>query len=167
MRPEEYISGIYAGASGKIIMFADRGFSCFRVFMEKKICMMEKWFQIKRKLWNVLWKGCSMTTMMFVFQACYGTFEDYGMDVYIEGVVKCKDTRQPMAGVKVVVRDSFQYTVTNEQGEYGLYVTADTAYRVSFEVDGEAGIRQRDTVVRSREEKIVLNMFLEQGCLDE
>ena len=32
--------------------------------------------------------GMSLTTAMFIFQACYGTPQDMGLDMLVEGQVK-------------------------------------------------------------------------------
>ena len=40
--------------------------------------------------------GLSLTSTMFIFQACYGTPQDFGMDVLIEGQVKSKTSGLPI-----------------------------------------------------------------------
>jgi len=36
--------------------------------------------------------GLSLTSALFIFQACYGTLHDMGLDIFIEGQVKSEKT---------------------------------------------------------------------------
>ena len=58
--------------------------------------------------------GLSFTSALFVFQACYGTPQDYGSDLLLEGQVKSKKTGLPIEGIKVAVSQTSQYEVTNK-----------------------------------------------------
>ena len=44
--------------------------------------------------------GISFTSALFVFQACYGTPQDFGFDLFIEGQVKSASTGLPVKGIK-------------------------------------------------------------------
>jgi hypothetical protein len=44
--------------------------------------------------------GLCLTSIAFVFQACYGTPQDFGEDLLIEGQVKSKTTGLPIKGIK-------------------------------------------------------------------
>ena len=57
--------------------------------------------------------GLSFTTALFVFQACYGTPQDFGLDVFVEGKVVSGTTGKPIQGIKVSAA-SLQHTVTDE-----------------------------------------------------
>ena len=73
---------------------------------------------MKRNWIRKLIGGLSFTTALFVFQACYGTPQDFGADVFIEGLVKSKKTGEPIKGIKVSVADNPQYQYTDEDGEF-------------------------------------------------
>ena len=52
--------------------------------------------------------GLSFTSALFVFQACYGTPQDFGLDILLEGQVKSKSTGLPIQGIKVSVEINIQ-----------------------------------------------------------
>jgi len=58
---------------------------------------------------------------MFVFQACYGTPQDFGNDVLLQGQVKSKTSGEPIKGIKVSVAESVQYEMTDESGHFSFY----------------------------------------------
>src|SRR5690554_6966910 len=76
---------------------------------------------MKRNVIRQIVGGLSLTSAMFVFQACYGTPQDFGLDLLIEGQVKSKTSGLPIKGIKVSVADNMQYTWTNEEGEFSFY----------------------------------------------
>ena len=48
---------------------------------------------MNRKSWiRQLITGVSFTSALFVFQACYGTPQDFGVDILVEGKVKSKSS---------------------------------------------------------------------------
>ena len=51
---------------------------------------------MKRDLKRKLIGGLCLTSIAFVFQACYGTPQDFGSDLLIEGEVKAKSTGLPI-----------------------------------------------------------------------
>jgi putative lipoprotein (rSAM/lipoprotein system) len=87
----------------------------------------------KRKILRTIFGTLSLTTAVFVFQACYGTPEDFGMDVCITGCVKSKDTNQPIKGIRVSIENQPQYEVTNEEGHFAIYAPEGKEYKLSFE----------------------------------
>jgi hypothetical protein len=68
----------------------------------------------------------SFTTVMFIFQACYGMLK-YGMpedlyeDVLINGCVKSKSTNEPIKGIKVQIHKSVYGDFTDENGNFSFY----------------------------------------------
>ena len=65
--------------------------------------------------------GLSLTSAMFIFQACYGTPQDYGLDLLIEGQVKSKTSGLPIQGIKVSVAYNMQYEIADEEGKFSFY----------------------------------------------
>ena len=45
---------------------------------------------MKRNILRKIIGGISLTSVMFVFQACYGTPQDFGFDLLVQGQVKSK-----------------------------------------------------------------------------
>ena len=76
---------------------------------------------MKRNLMRKIVGGLSLTSALFVFQACYGTPQDVGLDFFIHGQVKSKTTGLPVCGIKVVTEETMQYERTDEEGRFSLY----------------------------------------------
>jgi len=94
--------------------------------LKKFIIMKQNW---RRKLLG----GLSLTSALFIFQACYGTPQDMGLDVFIEGQVKSKKTSLPVKGIKVSVTDKMQFEYTNADGKFSLYTETADNYKLKFE----------------------------------
>lgn len=109
--------------------------------------------------------GLSFTTALFVFQACYGTPQDFGMDLFVEGKVVSKTTGDPIKGIKVS-SDQFQHVVTNDKGEFSFYTIKSDQLQISFEdIDGaeNGSFMKKDSVVSTVKDKIFLNIKLESS----
>jgi putative lipoprotein (rSAM/lipoprotein system) len=78
--------------------------------------------EIGRKILRKIYTGLGLTTVALVFQACYGTPQAMGLDVLIRGVVKSKTTNKPIKGIKISVKDMYQYELTDSAGEFQFYV---------------------------------------------
>jgi len=78
-----------------------------------------------RKLLRTIFGTFSFTAMAFVFQACYGTPEDFGYDVKISGTVKSKNTNLPIKGIKVSRLNSLTYEITDKNGNFSFYTYID------------------------------------------
>lgn len=105
----------------------------------------------------------SFTSVMFVFQACYGTPQDFGLDVCLKGTVKSAKTGLPIKGIKVSVDEEYQYTETDDSGFYSFYVPCSDTLAVSFQdVDSldNGSYLPKDTIVTVNKEEMVLNISL-------
>lgn len=112
--------------------------------------MKTKITEKKRKILRAIYGTLSFSTALFVFQACYGTPEDFGMDVTIKGYVKSKVTNQAIPGIKVSLENHPQYEITNNEGMFMFYASMDSSYKVKFEdIDStQNGIfLSKDTIV--------------------
>jgi hypothetical protein len=109
--------------------------------------------------------GLSFTTALFIFQACYGTPQDFGLDVFVEGKVVSKTTGEPIKGIKVSAA-SLQHTVTDDKGVFSFYTVKSDQLQISFEdvdgVDNGTFIR-KDSLVSIVKDKIYLDIKLENG----
>ena len=113
----------------------------------------------KRKLLG----GLSLTTALFIFQACYGTPQDIGLDLFIEGQVKSKATGTPIKGIKVSVADKMQYEYTDADGKFSFFTEAASSYKIKFEdIDSNqnGSFFDRDTVLVNSGNNVYLNIVL-------
>jgi hypothetical protein len=77
--------------------------------------------------------GLCLSSVAFVFQACYGTPQDFGEDLFVQGKVTDKTTGLPIKGIKVSVVDRMQYLYTNEEGHFSFYTMRADSTVVRFE----------------------------------
>jgi len=127
---------------------------------------MKKNTNRKWKIVRSIFKGLTVTSSAFVFQACYGTPNDFGNDTYLHGVVTSKITNTPISGIKVSLPDSPQYETTNADGEFEIYVASGEELRVRFEdVDAEKNGKylSKDTVIQVTKSEIILDVKLDAG----
>jgi hypothetical protein len=120
---------------------------------------------MKRNWVRKLIGGMSLTTAVFIFQACYGTPQDFGMDIFIEGLVKSKKTGEPIKGIKVSVADNPQYQYTNDAGEFSFYTESADSKVIKFEdIDSiqNGAFIDKDTTLRNVYQRVHLAIFLEE-----
>jgi putative lipoprotein (rSAM/lipoprotein system) len=126
--------------------------------------MTKKLTDKKRKILRKVYGALSLSSALFVFQACYGTPHDLGMDVSIQGFVKSKTTNQPIAGIKVSIGNLPQYEITDNEGKFKIYTSRDTVYKVKFtDIDStkNGAFLPKDTVVKIIDETTYLNISLD------
>jgi hypothetical protein len=123
-----------------------------------------------------IFKGMCLTSAVFVFQACYGTPQDFGQDVHVNGVVKSKKTGEPIKGIKVSVgllnsnysKEQYEFKQhghTDESGRFSLYIYETDKVLVSFEDIDSADSKNyatKDTIFTVSGSEIVLNIELEE-----
>lgn len=120
---------------------------------------------MKMSLIRKLIGGLSFTTALFVFQACYGTPQDMGLDVFIHGLVKSKKTGNPVPGIKVSIAGKTQYLYTDEQGRFQLYTEYADTCRVMFQdidLENNGTFADKDTLLNNLTDQVYLNVFLEE-----
>lgn len=109
--------------------------------------------------------GLSFTSALFIFQACYGTPQDFGLDLLIEGQVKSKTSGLPIKGIKVSIADNMQYDLTNDEGQFTFYTEMIDTMKIVFEdIDStQNGLYQnKDTVLTDFSEKVFLDINLDE-----
>lgn len=109
--------------------------------------------------------GLSFTSALFVFQACYGTPQDIGMDVHIEGLVKSKTSGLPIEGIKVSVEDYMAYDLTNNEGRFEFYSEIMDNMKIMFkDIDStQNGLYlNKDTVLTDIKEHVFLEINLDE-----
>jgi len=115
--------------------------------------------------------GLCLTSIAFVFQACYGTPQDFGEDLLIEGQVKSKTSGLPIKGIKVSIADKIQYTNTDENGKFSFYIERLQYAKIQFtDIDSTQNtlfsnkdtlVTINDSVLMSKQPKVYLNIELE------
>ena len=124
-----------------------------------KTALTDKKRKFLRRIFGVL----SLSSALFVFQACYGTPKDMGSDVYIQGLVKSKATNQPIPGIKVSILNHPQYELTDQAGMFKIYTSREDIYTVKFEDIGSnqsVKFLPKDTVIKIVNESTILNVSL-------
>jgi hypothetical protein len=120
---------------------------------------------MKRNWLRTLIGGMSFTSALFVFQACYGTGPDYGLDVNIKGQVKSKTSGLAIEGIKVTVAETSQHEMTDKDGKFSIYAEWRDVLAVQFEdVDStQNGMYvNKDTILHKFQPVIDLNIALEE-----
>jgi hypothetical protein len=121
--------------------------------------------EMKRNLMRKLLGGLSLTTAAFIFQACYGSMQDFGLDVYISGQVRSYKTGMPVKGIRVSVVNNPQYLFTAEDGSFSLYTVSASECRLIFE-DIDAGnngtYMVKDTTLLNPTGEIHLEILLKE-----
>ncbi|MDR0364950.1 MAG: carboxypeptidase-like regulatory domain-containing protein [Bacteroidales bacterium] len=115
--------------------------------------------------------GLSFATLLFAFQACYGTPQDDGLDIYLYGKIVSKTNGEPVQGINVFVSNLDYYgtlpcAVSDEDGNFSFFTVLNDHIAVRFEDINplEYGhFLQKDTVLTNiYTTKILLNIELEE-----
>lgn len=118
---------------------------------------------MKRKWFRNIIGGLSLTSVLFVFQACYGTPQDFDFDLLIEGQVKSEATGLPIQGIQVSVNNG-QFEKTNPDGQFQFWTERFDTLSISFEdIDSvqNGEYQQKDTVITDVPDSIYLDIKLE------
>jgi hypothetical protein len=118
----------------------------------------------KRKIYRRIFGVLSLSSAMFVFEACYGTPKDFGMDVNIQGYVKSRSTGLPISGIKVSIENQPQYEMTDNSGKFYIYASLASVYKVRFEdVDSatNGSFLPKDTLVTIVDKSLIFNVYLD------
>ena len=117
----------------------------------------------KRRILRKIYGALSLSSTLFIYQCMYGSPQDLGNDINIQGIVKSAATNQPLVGIKVSIEKSSQVEMTDNEGKFNFYTTRDSIYKVRFEdIDSNenGAFMPKDTVVKTVEESIFLNVSL-------
>jgi putative lipoprotein (rSAM/lipoprotein system) len=117
----------------------------------------------KRKILRRIFGALSLTSALFVFQACYGSPRDLGDDFIIKGLVKSKSS-QPIPGIKVSIENQPQYKYTDSDGKFEMYTLHASDYKLKFEdIDNTNNgvFLPKDTVVKSANGTVFITITLD------
>jgi len=118
----------------------------------------------RRKLFRTIFGVFSLSGILFAFQACYGTPQDFGLDVLISGKVTSAASKASVSGIKVMVNESGQHTVTADDGTFYIHCEQMPEYSLTFtDIDGDRNglFRQRDTTMQLAGEAETLTVNIE------
>ena len=107
--------------------------------------------------------GLSFTSAMFIFQACYGTPQDFEPDLLIEGKVKAQATGLPIKGIRVSVPGEGQNLLTDDTGSFSFYTLMKDSVTLRFEdIDNtqNGSFTAKDTVLTDFSKQIFLDIAL-------
>ena len=114
----------------------------------------------KRKIYG----GLCLTSIAFVFQACYGTPQDFGNDLLLTGQVNSKKTGLPIKGIKVSVVDGIQYVPTDDAGKFSFYIGKTGSIKLKFEdtdADLNGSFQSKDTLVTTNKDVEEINLTIQ------
>ncbi len=109
--------------------------------------------------------GLSFASALFIFQACYGTPQDFQTDLLVQGQVKSKTSGLPIQGVKVSVADNMQHEYTDNEGSFSFYTELLDQVTIRFEdVDSTqyGSFADRDTVLTNIGNNVYLDIEMEE-----
>jgi hypothetical protein len=118
----------------------------------------------KRKIYRRVFGVLSLSSAMFVFEACYGTPKDMGVDINIQGYVKARNTGLPVPGIKVSIENQPQYEMTDNSGKFYIYASPASFYKIKFEdVDAltNGSFLPKDSLVTIVDKSLILNVYLD------
>jgi len=104
---------------------------------------MQKIKNLKRKMIRYFCTGICLSSVAFVFQACYGSPHDEFYDVKLTGTVRSKTTNLPIKGIKISVNDERfgSYGFTDENGKFEFYATVPNSLDYYSVIDSTQTIR--------------------------
>jgi putative lipoprotein (rSAM/lipoprotein system) len=118
----------------------------------------------RRKIFKTIFGIFSLSGIMFAFQACYGTPQDFGLDVQIKGKVTSAMTKASVPGIRVQVNQSGQYTQTTSDGNFSIYCERLPEYNITFlDTDGAFNGQYQvcDTTIQLAEKVEVITVNVE------
>ncbi|MDR1127408.1 MAG: hypothetical protein LBL06_04685 [Treponema sp.] len=118
--------------------------------------------RIGRKVLRRICAGLGITSVAFIFQACYGTPQATGFDVLIRGVVKSKTNGSPIKGIKVSANNLYSYEKTDEDGEFHFYIPKEDCTIRFEDIDGkENGLYlPKEIPIKPQEDEMTLGDIL-------
>lgn len=134
----------------------------FEYFNDRQELNLKK---MKRNWVRRILGGLSFTTALFVFQACYGTPQDFGDDLRIDGEVRSKTSGNAIQGIKVTVENSSQYDITDFSGRFVIHTDWAQNLKITFEdIDGVTNneYSKKDTVITPADFEYHLYVNLEK-----
>jgi hypothetical protein len=125
----------------------------------------EAMIDTKRKILRRIFSTLSLSSVLFVFQACYGTPRDIDADVYIEGLIKARSTNQPVNGIKVSIENHSEYGFSDVTGKFKIFTFRSSEYKIKFEDTDSSkngSFMPKDTTLKIIDGSIFINVSLDE-----
>ncbi len=119
---------------------------------------------MNNRLFRKLLGGLSLTSALFIFQACYGTPQDMEPDVQLEGKVVSRTSGLPIKGIRVTLELLDQNDTTDENGNFSIYTQFANSYKLIFEdVDSalNGAYLNHDTIISGDNDYAFVNVLLD------
>jgi hypothetical protein len=118
--------------------------------------------RIGRKVLRKICAGLGVTSVAFIFQACYGPPQAMGFDVLIRGSVKSKTTGHSIRGIKVSANNLYSYELTDENGGFHFYVPKEDCTIRFEDIDGEenGSYLKKEISIEPKEDEMILGDIL-------
>jgi hypothetical protein len=123
--------------------------------------MIRKIRKVLRKIFSII----SFSTVLFVFQCCYGTPKDLDADVLIEGLIKTTSNNLPVSGIKVSIENHSGYSLTDKYGKFTLYSSRSNEYKIKFEdIDSisNGSLISKDSTIKFTGESVFLEITMDE-----
>lgn len=104
----------------------------------------------------------SLTTLLFIFEACYGAPPDMGYDLLIEGKVISAQTGNPLKGINVSVKNSQSFQQTDSNGNFSFYADSNNLDSITVEFKSVNEQKKFDTTVAIKDDKIYLTVKFQE-----
>ena len=122
-----------------------------------------------RHIWGKILKwtlgSLGVTSIAFVFQACYAPYYDDEFDRCINGEVLSAQTHEPIKGIRITGNQQPGYEETDESGRFHIHLPLSREYNLQFVdvSDPSKEYHHKDTTISNanyKGEKIVI--YLEE-----
>lgn len=104
----------------------------------------------------------SLSTLMFIFEACYGAPPDMGYDLLVEGKVVSAQTGNPIKGISVSVKNSQSFQVTDSNGNFSFYTDSKDIDSITVEFKNNNNQKKFDTTVAIKDDKVYLTVKIQE-----
>ena len=117
-----------------------------------------------RKAWNKVLRwtlgSLGLTSIAFVFQACYAPYYGDEFDRCLNGEVRSAQTHEPIKGIRITGNDQPGYVETDSTGAFHIHLPISRDYNIRLEdQDSLRAYLPKDTVIPDslyRGEKIII-----------
>lgn len=103
-------------------------------------------------------------TVLFFFCQSFWCGEVFNPDIYLGGVVKDKETKQPLSDIEIWVNRNENPVITDEAGKFGFKEEIDSEkFKLHFrDTRKEPVYADWDTLVSTNQEKFLVDIYLQK-----
>ena len=119
---------------------------------------------MKTKIFRTIFGIFSLGGILFAFQACYGTPQDFGMDILVTGKVMSGETKAGIPNIRVGLTGFGGYQFTETDGTFSFYTERMSEFHFTFaDMDGALNgtYQPKDTVVTCPDSEETIDLQIE------